>query len=439
MIAPFSSIHSAGGELPTGNDNAEDAVCEMEGIVPNDELVSGVGSFNLTSNAKDSTQISTRTSHLDLVSQDTGLVVARSTEAMDVDFNWLIDVCAPTASNAALPRSHLECADWAWTVSPEYGPNIQRNGDDTIANMMEHMDLQPLSESPMLTMAAQQSPYSSGIPSIPPYTLMNGLQLHAVAADGTSFETTIPSVENLSTWLLIFRFGSISFDLLRCSREMGLTLEIDDLLRWIVSSCQRAVAQGQVDKEIFDEQALLSIPVHQRNPRDRLSPANRTSTRGETLMEAFNFRALSMFAIGFSIAGSGRYPVGSDVITVCSIPNRPHRTRGLMVSFALNTPRFGPCISPHIETFTVVPSGSSIIRCIKENDLEGVQKLFAEGQASPLDVDPRGVSLLQVSETHSSSNAHAYSSLSTPCSEATLLYSDFFSVVELASRHFDSL
>ena len=411
----------------------------MEGIVPNDELVSGVGSFNWTSNAKDSAQIPTRTSHLELVSQYAGLVVARSIEAMDVDVNWPIDVCAPTASNAALPRSRLDCTDWAWTISPEYSPNVQRNGDETIANMMAHMDLQPLSESAMLTMAPLQFPYSSGITPIPPDTLMNGLQVDAVAADDTSFETTIPSVENFLTWLLVFRCGSISFDILRSSWEMGLTLEIDDWLRWIVSSCQRAVAQGQVDKETFDGQALLSIPVDQRNTRDRHFATNRTSTREETLMEALEFRALNMFAIEFSIAGSGRYPVGSDVITVCSIPNHPQRTRGLMVSFALNTPHFGSRISPHIKTFTVVPFGSSIIRCIEENDLEGARKLFAEGQASPLDIDPRGVSLLQVSETHSSNNARVDSSLSTPCSEATLLYSNSFSVVELASKPSDSL
>ena len=411
----------------------------MEGILPNDERVSGVDSLKSKSNAKDSTQIPTRTSHIELVSQYAGLVVAHSTEAMDVDVNWSIDVDVPTVSNAALPRSRLDCADWAWTMSPEYGPNIQQNGDDTIANMLEHMDLQPLSESPMLTMAPLQFPYSSGIPSIPPNMLMHGLQVDAVAADGTSLETTIPSVENFLTRLLVFRCGSVSFDILRSSWEIGLTLEIDDWLRWIVSSCQRAVAQGQVDKETFDGQALLSIPVHQRNTHDRPFSANRTSTRGETLMEAPEFRALKTFAMEFSIAGSGRYPVGSDVITVCSIPNHPQRTRGLMVSFALNTPPFGSRISPHITTFTVVPFGSSIIRCIEENDLEGVRKLFAERQASPLDVDPRGVSLLQVSETHSSNHAHADSSLSTPCSEATLLYSDSFSVGELASKLLDSL
>ena len=423
----------------------------MEGIVSNDELVSSVCSVNLMSTPKDSTQIATRTSHLDLVSEYTGLVGACSTEAMDVDVDWPIDVCAPTESNAALPRRSLNCADGAWAMSPEYCPNVQRNDDEWIANIIEHMNLQLMFESPMLTIAPLQLPYSSGLPSTFPDTIMDELQVDAVAADGTSFDTTIPSVENLLTCLLMIRCGSISLNVLRYSREMKyfrrprlvvpidpdrLTNEIEDLLCWIISSCQRAVAQGQVEKEIFDGQALLSIPVHQRS---RHFPVNRTATQGETLIETLKSRALHMFTIELSIARSECYPVGPDIITLCSIPNHRRRTTGLMVSFALNTPPFGARISPHIRTFNVVPTGSSIIKYIQKNDLEGVRKLFAEGQASPLDVDPRGNSLLQVSERHSSGNAHADSNLSTPCSEATLLYSDSFSVVELVSNLLDSM
>lgn len=412
---PFPNEYSAGRELQSVDDNTKDAVGGMEGIVSNDELVSDVGSCSLMSTQEDSGQIPTRTSHLDLVSQYAGLVGASPTEAMDVDVNWPIDTCAPPESNAALARRSLNCADRAWTMSPEYCPDIQRNGDDMIANMMEHMDLQPLFECPMLTIAPLQFPYSRGLPFISPDTIVDGLEIDAVAADGTSFDTTIPSVENLLTCLLIIRCKSIALDVLRYSWEIEmfrharlaipidqdrLTIEIEDLLRWIVTSCQRAVAQGQVDKEAFDGQPLLSIPVHQSNSRHPLSSANRPAKRGETLIEALKFGALGMFTIELSIAGSGRYPVGSDVITVCSIPHDQQRTSGLAVSFALNAPPFGARISPHITTFNVVPRGSSIIECVKKNDLEGMQKLFAEGQASPLDVDPRGNSLLQVREMH---------------------------------------
>ena len=451
MRTTFASEYSPGGELQAGDDNVEGAICGTEGNVINDERGCGVGSFNLMSNPEECTQILTRKSPLDLVSQHAGLVGALSTEAMDIDVDWPIDVCPPTGSNAALPRRSLNCADWAWAMSLEYSSNIQQYGDNTIANMMEHMDLQPLFESPMQTITPLEFPYGNGIPSISLDTDMDGLQVDAVATDG---DTTIPSVENFLTCLLMIRCGSFSIDVLKYASEMKyfrqprlivpinsdlLTNEIEDLLCWIISSCQRAVAQGQIDKEIFDGQALLSIPVHQRSSRDRHFPVHRTATQGETLIETLESRALHMFTIELSIAGTGCYPVGPDVITLCSIPNHRRRTTGLLVSFALNTPPFGARISPHIRTFNVVPTGSSIITSIRENDLERVQKLFAEGQASPLDVDSRGNSLLQVSERHSSGKAHADSNSSTPCSEVTLRYSDFFSVVELVSNLLDSL
>lgn len=447
-ITPFSNENNAAGGLQAVEDNTKDDAYGMEGIISNDDLVSGVGTFGLMSTQVNLGQSPTRTSHLDVVSQYAGLVGARSTEAMDVDIHWPIDVRAPTEINTVLPRRSLSSSDWAWNMSPEYGAHIQRNGDDRIANMMEHMDLQPVFESPTLTTAPPQSPCSSGLPSISPDLIMNRLQVNAIAADGTIFDTTIPSVENLLTCLLLVRCSSISFDAIEFFRQPRfeipidqdrLMIEIEDLLCWIVGSCQRAVAEEQIAKEIFDGHALLSIPVHQRNTRDLLFPVNRTATRGETLIEALKLKALKMLTIELSVAGSGRYPVESDVVTVCSIPNNPRRTSGLMVSFAFNTPAFAARISPQIKNFNVVPVGSSIIRCVTKNDLEGMQKLFAEGQASPLDVDPKGNSLLQVSETHSSGNAHVDSSLSTPCSEVTLLHSDSFSVVELVSKLLDSV
>ena len=139
---------------------------------------------------------------------------------------------------------------------------------------------------------------------------------------------------------------------------------------------------------------------YQSNHRHCYFPANQLVTRGETLVEALRFAAQRMFTIDLSVAGSGCHTVGSDVITVWSIPYDYQRTLGLRVSFALNFHRFGCRISPHIKTFNVIPVGSPITECVMQNDLEGVTKLFTEGQASPLDVDPKGNSLLQVSETY---------------------------------------
>ncbi len=453
---PVTNEYSADGGLQAVDDNAMDVVCGLEGIGSNDELVSGCGSFCSMLIQEDLGQILPNTSHLDLVSQYAGLAGASSTEPMDVDVDWSLIGCAPTGFNAATARRSLNCVDLAWAMSPEYFPDIQRNGDDMIADMIEQIHLQPRFESPMPSIAPLQLPYSRNLQytegSVSPDTIMDGLEVDLVAADGHTFETTIPPLENLLTYLLLHRSDNILFDVHEYSWEVSgqpslqgpigtdqLTIEIEDLLCWIVSSCQRAVAQGQVHKETFDGQGLLSILIHKSSNRNRLFPANRAATRGQTLIEASKFGAPGMLRLELSIAGSGRYPVASDVISVCSIPHDQQRTTGLMASFALNAPSFGARISPHIKTFNVVPIGSPVIQCVKKHDLEGVQKLFAKGRASPLDVDPKGNSLLQVGETHQLRKGHTDSSPSMPCSEETLLYSDSFSIVELVSKLFDSL
>ena len=411
--APFAYEYSAGVGPQAVDDNSSDVICAMEGIVSNENLVRGVESFGLMSAQGDLRQLSTRTDHLDSVSQYGGLVGVDSPEAMDLDDTWPIDMCAPTDLNIVPARNSRNAANWAWAMSPEYCPDIQRNGDEMIANMMEHIYLQPHFENPMPTITPLWLPYSSGLPSISPNNFMDGLEVDPVARDGTSFDSTVPSLENLLTCLIVARSNSILVDVLSDSEDIfgqardrvpidqeRLTIEIEGLIRWIISSCQRAVVLGQVDKETFDGHALLSIPVQQSNRCDLFLPANQIAPRGETLIEALRFGAQSMFTIEFSIAGSGCSPVGSDVITVWSIPYDYQRTIGLRVSFALDSSPFGCRISPYIKTFNVVPFGSSIIKYVVQNDVEGVKKLFAERQASPLDVDPKGNSLLQVSETH---------------------------------------
>ena len=56
---------------------------------------------------------------------------------------------------------------------------------------------------------------------------------------------------------------------------------------------------------------------------------------------------------------------------------------------------FNPMISIH----TIVPADSEVFRVIEEGDLEGLVRLFQNGEASLRDCDPRGRSLLAVSCT----------------------------------------
>lgn len=409
---PLASKYSAGVGPQAVDDDTRDVVCPMEGIVSNGELVTGVGSFGSMSSQGDTGQVSTRTDHLDPVSQYAGFVGANSTEAMDLDLTWPIDMYAPPDSSIVPATNSRNAADWAWTVSPESCPDLHRNGDEMIATMMEHIYLQPHFESPIPTITPPQFPYSSGVPSNYSIDIMDGLEADPVACYGTSFDTTVPSLENLLTASIVIGSNNVLVDVLSDSEDSHaqardripidqerLKTEIEGLIRWIISSCQRAVVLGQVDKETLDGHAFLSIPEQQCNNRSPYFPANQIATQGGTLIEALRFAAQSMFTIELSIAGSRYHPAGSDIITVWSIPYTYRRTIGLRVSFVLNFHPFGCRISPHITTFNVIPVGSSIIECVMQNDLEGVMKLFVEGQASPLDVDPKGHSLLQVSET----------------------------------------
>lgn len=56
----------------------------------------------------------------------------------------------------------------------------------------------------------------------------------------------------------------------------------------------------------------------------------------------------------------------------------------------------GEPMYPLIRTFNVVPEDSKIIDCVRRNDLNGFKRLIDEKLASPRDVSPNGLSLLQV-------------------------------------------
>ena len=393
------------------DDDTRDVVCPMGGVVSNENLVTGAGSLGPMSTQGVTGQLSTMIDNFDPVSQYPGFDVADLNEAMDLDPAWPIEMYAPPDSNIVPAANRRNAADWAWTVSPECCPDLQQNGDGMITTMMEHIYLQPHFESPMSTMTPPQFSYSSGVPSNNSINIMDGLEVDPVACYGTSIDTTVPSLENLLTALIVVGSNRVLIDVLSDSEDIHaqardrvpidqerLKTEVEGLVPWIISSCQRAVVLGQVDKETFDGHALLSIPEQQSDNHYRHFSANQIATRGRTVTEALRLAAQSIFTIELSIAGSRYHPVGSDLITVWSIPHDYRRTIGLRISFVLDFPPFGCRISPHITTFNVVPVGSSIIGCVMQNDVEGVMKLFLEGQASPLDVDPKGNSLLQVSE-----------------------------------------
>lgn len=86
------------------------------------------------------------------------------------------------------------------------------------------------------------------------------------------------------------------------------------------------------------------------------------------------------------------------ILKISSFLRSNKRTVGLSAAFTRVKERMAaPLICPYIETFNVVPHNSKIIQYVSQNNVRGVQRLFDLGEASPLDVDPFGISLLSVS------------------------------------------
>ena len=87
-----------------------------------------------------------------------------------------------------------------------------------------------------------------------------------------------------------------------------------------------------------------------------------------------------------------------DLVTVTFIPATRIRAIGISaIIFRIFDRLLTPCISHQIKAFNVVPQNSPIIRAVSCNDIPVIRGLFDRGEASPLDVDPHGFSLLSVS------------------------------------------
>ena len=111
-----------------------------------------------------------------------------------------------------------------------------------------------------------------------------------------------------------------------------------------------------------------------------------------------------MGQIVFKVREGPSNPIGEEgidsnyLITISFMPRAMERTPGICVRSSRMMG--GSTIYPQINTFNVVPDDSTIIQCVRKNDLRGVQTLFDLGVASARDVDSRGISLLHVSTAH---------------------------------------
>ena len=80
------------------------------------------------------------------------------------------------------------------------------------------------------------------------------------------------------------------------------------------------------------------------------------------------------------------------------MPTDEKRTTGITINFQRTQDALlRTALSRSIKSINVVPKDSEVIQCISRNDLRSLQILFDKREASPLDVNPQGRSLLSES------------------------------------------
>ena len=186
--------------------------------------------------------------------------------------------------------------------------------------------------------------------------------------------------------------------------------ELENLLCWSYEASARAIRQRQLAKngaledtyskrsEIHNdnhETLWTEAKLHRRSSALSGPQIKLTSTWSSHMPNSTVNIRLRTVTSQHLILDDKESP---SVLEMYSIPIAAHRTRGISAIF-VNPLAEKQChgISPQIRTFNVVPEGSEIIQCVRNNDLRGVQNLFDQGKASPSDVDPRGFSLLSAS------------------------------------------
>ena len=96
------------------------------------------------------------------------------------------------------------------------------------------------------------------------------------------------------------------------------------------------------------------------------------------------------------IAGLESRP--QNMLGVSFMPTDEKRTTGITINFQRTQDALlRTALSRRVKSINVVPKDSEVIRCVLNNDLRSLQTLFDKREASPLDVDPQGCSLLSAS------------------------------------------
>ena len=217
------------------------------------------------------------------------------------------------------------------------------------------------------------------------------------------------SLELESLWRGRYSCGSTLNHLYSTLSSSWLSLEMEDLICRSYELSAQAIRRRQAARPVSrDGICLLSTPEDDREcegPKTARQPMEHgnpeTDLRLQLTSRIRRSTSMGRLIVEFSTPPQDSpYVDTSDVLCVINIsfiPERQQRTIGISATFRKHSSASQSCrIPPRLRTFNVIPYDSQIIDCIRDNDILGVQRLFTEGKASPLDVDSDGFSLLSV-------------------------------------------
>ena len=199
--------------------------------------------------------------------------------------------------------------------------------------------------------------------------------------------------------------------LIKLLQSRWLLSAMNEVLCWAYETAARSSRQLLEGSYDFD---VYSIPVKEPGDKRGIRPCRAPATR-EDMAESLR-RATSRSQL-LVASSTGTISVGCSsvfetnpsmikseqllALSIAFMPRSKDRTVGVSIKFSAIWDTMGAQkISPYIRTFNVIPKDSAIINSVLHNDLEEVQALFASGEASPLDVDPDGFSLLSVHDQY---------------------------------------
>lgn len=195
--------------------------------------------------------------------------------------------------------------------------------------------------------------------------------------------------------------------LIKLLQSRWLLSAMNEVLCWAYETAARRSRRLAGASHDFD---IYSVPVKEPGDKRGIRPCRAPETRKDvaTSLRRATSRSQLLVAsstgtisLGYSsVSETNPSTIKSEQLLALAItfmPRSKDRTVGISIIFGEIQDTVGAQkISPYIRTFNVIPKDSAIINSVLHNNLEEVQNLFASGEASPLDVDPDGFSLLSV-------------------------------------------